>query len=317
LGLLFKKNIGVEHWIGSVIYEFIPGTLFLTVLSRLLSALFLNLSSNRSLVVLAYLSILLYTGTASFVASYKDPTHTRLTDINYTPRILVVERVLKGILTYVSAIQLDAVKHHRSNNGYDISVLFFLAVYAFFFIFALSRPTKSRQCSVRWFAYVRVGFLSAVLWTIFVTFVNTLLSDFPSIPVLFTGWGILFAMGLTFMAFRCAKPSKYLGSHQHHVKEKRGRPEGIARLFSARSTLVLLDPEKSGPSTPDPRASEPRASEPRASEPRASAPGAEGLSVVLRDDPNGAAPSDDGDHPSSGGVSDPKQSVDPSDITAA
>jgi len=150
IGVFIHYQIDQKSNFGYVIYEFIPGAMFLTVSATALDAV----KNGREVERFAgYLCLALYSSTAIFVSIYR--FHEKwFADIVYTPTWLSLERIMKQVFAIISVY---AFGHPRVKLGLSV-VLVFILIGTFRYL---------KPCSKPWLVHVRTLFMLSGLSFLF------------------------------------------------------------------------------------------------------------------------------------------------------
>jgi len=150
IGVFIHYQIDQKSNFGYVIYEFIPGAMFLTVSATALDAV----KNGREVERFAgYLCLALYSSTAIFVTIYR--FHEKwFADIVYTPTWLSLERIMKQVFAIISVY---AFGYPRVKLGLSV-VLVFILIGTFRYL---------KPCSKPWLVHIRTLFMLSGLSFLF------------------------------------------------------------------------------------------------------------------------------------------------------
>jgi len=165
------------------------------------------MTDHPTLVVLGYLTILVYCPTACFVSSYKDSAKIKKSDVNFAPRFLAIERISKFILVYFGALQIHAGQSSQS-KALDFTMLSLLFAVIATIIIGLSITPP--QSSVVVVSRIRKCSLLGIAWAAFTGLVATILDDphFPILEMLLWGWAALIVMDILAVGYFCFRPTR-------------------------------------------------------------------------------------------------------------
>lgn len=213
-----------SHPLGPLVYEFLPGDLYLTLTSRLLHcavahsglALLLQGASRAeaeafvgehgsvAMVSLALACLAFYTSSAIFISTYRKDTRASAADVVTLPVFRVVERSLKSLLAFSTVLCLGAPTAQLV-VATALTLALTLAV-------AKLRPMWPRVLDT-----ARLCTLGACLWTIGLALASVAAphSDAPWVAAVAAGWGLAtLVFALSTLRSRLAKYAKRVGPQE-------------------------------------------------------------------------------------------------------
>ncbi len=253
IGVSIVADINVNGPFGGFIFTFIPGTLFLSVATRLVDFMVpVNTSSDamaqltggthvttttamNSMACGAFLAFLFYGTTAPFVAIYR--THEKdvfVSDIEYIPRFYVYERTVKAVACIFSQ---NAILGHTSGSN-EIREIVLPSIQLWVYIgvcfWLIAIIIKTRPCSYAPFGYFRVVLLMMSAWSLVVTFIAVIysrhqhnsLSQTTLWIMIGVGWGLLLAAGMVWWFWnRCGETAaqaaeEEAAQHAHEMAQQ-------------------------------------------------------------------------------------------------
>ena len=202
LGYGIQSNMQPDHRAAGLLFEFIPGTLYLSIVGRLFSILNCDPDgsggyvlhgdaaivcwdnyAHRSMCLAALVALLCYSSSAMFVACYRgDATHSQ-TSVKYKPLYLVLERTMRDLYAITTSLITDG----ELSRCLSFPVLLLL----------LACTVRMQPCSVPSLGRLKVLSQSAAIWLLWVAFTadiaRTAGSAYDAIVpgVLVFGWVLL------------------------------------------------------------------------------------------------------------------------------
>lgn len=190
LGYGIHVNMQPDHKYASILFSFIPGTLYLSIISNLLSTMNCTssgydsngneiyvlqggssiqcwtTSEHKSTVMAALIALLLYSSTAMFVACYRGDASGQ-DSIKYKPIFLVIERTLRDVF----AIATTLVTSSFASRGISLAALTLLCLTTGWLspcsIGTLSRMKLFSQLAAIWLllcSFISASDASAIVW---------------------------------------------------------------------------------------------------------------------------------------------------------
>jgi len=236
LGLYILMKYSPNSPIAPVIYRFLPGVLFITIVKKLFSPFLCKFDDTRGAYYMydapsiecwntntlhkyyclaALICLLFYSCTALFVSSYRaDVRANGRCDINYIPQFSVIDYTIKDVFCFVTTFFIP------------ISVVFTFAaalVVVLFLLFINLYMTPSSYYPVN---IVKAGSLIAVIWGIIITiFIEMTGQSTIAVVLIFVGWAII--IGITgYLTKRKAAVLKKLGRYRDLTEYARAANAG-------------------------------------------------------------------------------------------
>lgn len=206
VGFAILINLLPEDQLSGFFFSFLPGTLYLTVMSKMYSAFACiwiesekrfvlrdkrdftcwTTDAHRSLMLAAFFGMVMYSSSAMFVGCYRGDSAGKFSDIKYKPKDVVIERTLRGLFAVCTTLIPSVVA---------VRVIAMAIVLALASINHFSRP-----CNIAGVTRLKLGLNIAAIWLFICTFLPN-----GSITSLFTGWIslILFGVGYEIRRRHC------------------------------------------------------------------------------------------------------------------
>lgn len=214
VGYFAARALTPSHPLGPLVYEFLPGDLYLTVSTRLLHCVvahsglalllqgrpraeaeaFAKEHGSAAMVALALTCLALYTSSAIFLSTYRKDTQKAAVDVVTLPVFRVLERSLKSLLSFSTVLCLGAPTVQLV-AATAVTLALFLAV-------ARLRPMLPQTISV-----ARLCTLGGCLWTVCLALasVSAPRVDVPWLAAVAAGWGVA-ALALAALALSALRP---------------------------------------------------------------------------------------------------------------
>lgn len=214
VGVFVEVNVQPSDPLAPVLYDFCAGTLYLPLVSRLITVM--RKSSSSTITAVSLLALVFYSSTAVFVGVYRGDQGAQKSDINYVPRHCVVERVIMAILSLCVAFFSDMVRicvgvspwlfASRSSSSSQKSTLrlcFMCLLAVFACILGLTQC-----CSLDVVARVRVATVSVAVWCMATNIAIANGSDVRFHVMFFPGLGVIFATFVVYSLIRRSSDSQ-------------------------------------------------------------------------------------------------------------
>jgi hypothetical protein len=120
VGVFVEANVQPSDPLAPLLYDFCAGTLYLPLVSRLITVM--RQSPTSTITAVSLLALVFYSSTAVFVGVYRGDQGAQKSDINYVPRHCVIERVIMAVLSLCVAFFSDMVRQLSSKFKLWISV---------------------------------------------------------------------------------------------------------------------------------------------------------------------------------------------------
>ena len=232
LGYGIQSNMQPSHRVAPVLFELIPGTLYLSIVGRLFSILNClptegggyvlqgnasiecwDNSGHRLMCLAALLALLCYSSSAMFVACYRGDAAMSSTSVKFKPRYLVIERTCRDLY----AITTSLIRDGELSRCLSFPVLLLL----------LSCTVGMQPCSIPALSRLKMLSQGSAVWLLFISFTADVArvyagsyydAVFPG--VLVSGWG---ALAACYVAFE-------LWNRRQRKRRLRARRSSIATL---------------------------------------------------------------------------------------
>jgi len=128
LGFGIAIDMPTQHWMGPILFELLPGLLYLTIVTRLFSVFDCvqtntgiyvmnednamecwNNSTHHRMAVAALMALLFYSCSALFVASYRGDASGASAAVKWKPTFLILERTLRDLFAITTILISDQV----------------------------------------------------------------------------------------------------------------------------------------------------------------------------------------------------------------